>query len=330
MGVWCGAKNPYKRLVQEALNYLKKGEYSATIEYSDKAIKLRAAFALAYNIKGQALFSLRQYGEALACYEKTLELRPNFIEAINNKGLAYVAKGDYNKAIECFTQSTDLNPRDANVWNYKGLAFHGLAKYEDAIASYDKAIFLRSNYIEAVNNRELSSIQMRKKKQQEQQQQQQRIRTEHANVTVESKRLSSFPVPVVQKTNWSEGLRVQQFLMKIRQGDIVPFIGPGVCNPWIPAANVIANQWAQKYRYPLRLTGLPDQLPRVAQFLAITEGDSQVPKDLLSDELRKIKPPDFHLAEYRDTPPAVLADVNLPIYITTNYDHFIELLLDSW
>jgi hypothetical protein len=97
---------------------------------------------------------------------------PNSIEAINNKALVYTATAEYNKAIECFNQSTDLNPSDANVWNYKGLAFHELGKYEDAIASYDKAIILRHNYIEAVNNRELPVNEIKKNQQEEQQQQQ--------------------------------------------------------------------------------------------------------------------------------------------------------------
>ncbi|MGC2571778.1 MAG: SIR2 family protein [Candidatus Nitrosopolaris sp.] len=128
---------------------------------------------------------------------------------------------------------------------------------------------------------------------------------------------------------WWKELRNQQFLEKIRRQDCIPFIGLEACKPWIPAANVIANQWAQAYRYPFRLTDLPDQLPRVAQFLAIKEGGRQVPKDLLSHELGRIVAPDFHLDQFRDTPPAVLADLNLPIYITTNYDHFIEEALKS-
>jgi len=42
-----------------------------------------------------------------------------------------------------------------------------------------------------------------------------------------------------------------------------------------------------------------------------------------------IMPPDFGLDEFRNTPPAVLAVFNLPIYITTNYDHFVEEALKS-
>ena len=46
-------------------------------------------------------------------------------------------------------------------------------------------------------------------------------------------------------------------------------------------------------------------------------------------EIKKAKVPDFRLGQYRNTPLAVLADLNLPIYITTNYDHFIEEALRS-
>lgn len=70
-------------------------------------------------------------------------------------------------------------------------------------------------------------------------------------------------------------------------------------------------------------------MARVSQFLAIKEGDDVYPKELLSKELKQIKAPNFELGQFRDTPPAVLADLHLPIYITTNYDHFIEEALES-
>jgi tetratricopeptide (TPR) repeat protein len=152
---------------------------SSVIGISPKSIQA----AQANNIKGLALFNLRQYQEALACFEKALELRPSYIEAINNKGLVYLAIGDYNKAIECFNQSTDLNPSDATIWNNKGLAFHVLRKYEDAVASYDRAIILRHNYVEAINNREASSIQIKEKQQEHQQQQEPGVSTTNANTS---------------------------------------------------------------------------------------------------------------------------------------------------
>jgi Flp pilus assembly protein TadD len=171
------AKNPYKKKVEEksaeeqdpndlildAAENLKRGDFNSTIAYSDKAIKINPRFAVAYNIKGSALFNLRQYHEALMCYERALQLRPNYIEAINNRGIALAAIGDYNKATECFNQSTELNPIDSIIWNHKGLAFHALGRYEDAVGSFNKAISLNPTYTEALNNKELSSSQLKKK-----------------------------------------------------------------------------------------------------------------------------------------------------------------------
>ena len=44
---------------------------------------------------------------------------------------------------------------------------------------------------------------------------------------------------------------------------------------------------------------------------------------------KKRKVPDFSLPEYQNTVYAMLADLNLPIYVTTNYDHFMESALES-
>ena len=173
------AKNPYKTkvevrspdeqdpndLILDSEENLKRGNYTDTIEYTDKAIKINPRFAVAYNIKGQALFNLKRYNEALLCYEKALQLRPKYIAAINNKGLALAAMSEYDKAIGCFNQSSDLNPNDSNIWNHKGLALHTLGKYDDAIGSFDKAISLNPTYTEASNNKELSLSQLKKKKQ---------------------------------------------------------------------------------------------------------------------------------------------------------------------
>lgn len=49
----------------------------------------------------------------------------------------------------------------------------------------------------------------------------------------------------------------------------------------------------------------------------------------MSREIKRVQIPNFYLGGFRNTPPAVLADLNLPIYITTNYDHFMEEALKS-
>jgi hypothetical protein len=122
--------------------------------------------------------------------------------------------------------------------------------------------------------------------------------------------------------HWSK-LPFQQLLKKIKEKKVIPFVGPEVSQPWIPLGNDTASKWAIENNYPLEDSY---QLSRVAQFLAI-QYDSSVTKDKLKSELESISPPDFSLETLRDEPLAVLADLNLPIYITTNYDHFLEAAL---
>jgi SIR2-like domain len=113
---------------------------------------------------------------------------------------------------------------------------------------------------------------------------------------------------------------------KIKEKKVLPFIGPEVCQPWIPRGQDIASKWAIENNYPLEDSY---QLSRVAQFLAIEYNDNAYPKKKLKSEIESISPPNFSIEQLRNEPLAVLADLNLPVYITTNYDHFLEEALKS-
>ena len=89
-----------------------------------------------------------------------------------------------------------------------------------------------------------------------------------------------------------------------------------------PRARDIASNWAKKYGYPLSDS---HDLARVSQFMAIDNYDL-FPKECMKDEFEDIKPPDFSQS---DEPHSILADLNLPIYITTNYDNFMTNALQD-
>ena len=129
------------------------------------------------------------------------------------------------------------------------------------------------------------------------------------------------------------GFDWQNLLINIKKQRCTPFIGAGACsfknedgNPWLPLASKIANGWGEKYDYPLEDAW---HLAKVAQFVAIVSGDEMSPKIELNEILDKIGPPNFSDQKYADIPHAVLADLNLPIYITTNYDKLMEDALIS-
>jgi hypothetical protein len=112
----------------------------------------------------------------------------------------------------------------------------------------------------------------------------------------------------------------ETLLNRIQQKKCTPFIGAGACAGTLPLGSDIARQWADKYRYPL-----PDKwdLAKVSQFMAI-EKDDMAPKEDIQAQFMKIPAPDF---TKQDEPHSLLADLNLPIYITTNYDSYMYMAL---
>jgi hypothetical protein len=117
-----------------------------------------------------------------------------------------------------------------------------------------------------------------------------------------------------------------QLLRYIIRKKCCPFIGPEANIRWIPNNSNIAIKWAEEHGYPFEDL---NQLPQVAQYLAIIKNNEMYPKKYLGKILETIQTPDFFLPEYENTIYAVLADLNLPIYITTNYDHLMEEALKS-
>ena len=111
-------------------------------------------------------------------------------------------------------------------------------------------------------------------------------------------------------------------LQRIEEKNCTPFIGAGACARILPMGAEIAREWADKYNYPLIDKG---DLARVSQFLAVDQ-DPIFPKEQIRRRFAKITPPDFNKP---DEPHALLADLNLPIYITTNYDSFLYLALQN-
>jgi hypothetical protein len=109
-------------------------------------------------------------------------------------------------------------------------------------------------------------------------------------------------------------------LRRIKDGKCTPFIGAGACAGKIPISSQIANEWAKKYNYPMEDSY---DLMRVAQFVAVTE-DSMTPKEEICKTVKglaeEVSPKYF---EFPDETHGVLADLPLPVYITTNYDDFM-------
>lgn len=105
-------------------------------------------------------------------------------------------------------------------------------------------------------------------------------------------------------------------LKRIADGKCTPIVGSEINQAHIPTNESIATSWAAQFGYPL-----PDNhdLARVAQYLSI-EYDPFFPKEELQKQIEAAQAPNFEDPRQLH---AILADLQLPIYITTNHDNFM-------
>jgi SIR2-like domain len=109
-------------------------------------------------------------------------------------------------------------------------------------------------------------------------------------------------------------------LARIKERRCTPFLGAGACFGSLPLGAEIARKWAADYAYPFTN---PESLIEVAQYLAI-KFDPLFPKERILQQFAGAKGPDFNDP---DEPHALLADLPLPVYMTTNYDDFMTQAL---
>jgi hypothetical protein len=113
----------------------------------------------------------------------------------------------------------------------------------------------------------------------------------------------------------------------VNERECTPFLGAGVAWPYLPTGRALAEALADDYDYPLNDRA---NLARVAQFIASVYGPQfakrQVRNKIVAkqEEFEKKSPGEKFPKNYQ-----ILADLLLPIYITTNYDDFLTRALTT-
>jgi hypothetical protein len=87
-----------------------------------------------------------------------------------------------------------------------------------------------------------------------------------------------------------------------------------------PISSALAQEWATECNYPLDDA---TRIERVAQFISVYK-DPSWPRDTIARQLAEADPPDF---TPENEPHRVLAELGLPVYITSNFDDYLERAL---
>ena len=117
-------------------------------------------------------------------------------------------------------------------------------------------------------------------------------------------------------------------LQHIEDKQCTPFIGAGACAGVLPLAPDLATKLIEEDE---RSSGRPCPLPnrqdlgKVCQYLAVTRKSGRWPKMRIVEHLSAYPLPDFENPKQIHR---VLADLKLPIYLTTNYDDLMGLAME--
>jgi hypothetical protein len=114
-----------------------------------------------------------------------------------------------------------------------------------------------------------------------------------------------------------------RLLGRINEQKCTPFLGAEATGGGLPRRSEIALCWAKELEFPFDHTR---DLARVAQFMATKQDEPAAPREKIRNEIEKLTPPDFISP---DEPHGILADLPLPIYITTDYHDYMFRALQS-
>jgi tetratricopeptide (TPR) repeat protein len=103
--------------------------------------------------KGNALWSLGRFEEALASHDLAIALIPESVEAWSNKGIVLGDLGRPEEALACLDRAIAINPRHTHAWFCKGNELAKLGCPQEALSCYDRALDIDARHVNAWHNK---------------------------------------------------------------------------------------------------------------------------------------------------------------------------------
>jgi tetratricopeptide (TPR) repeat protein len=130
------------------------------VRYLNEAVKVHPTYKNAYLIRGNALFYLERFEEAIQSYETCVKLAPDFKEAYTNMAVAYREAGKFAgekqgnllKAEGYLQRSIQLNPEDPEAVRLLGVAYGVQQKHDLALEQFIKVTQMTPDAAQAFVN----------------------------------------------------------------------------------------------------------------------------------------------------------------------------------
>jgi len=132
--------------------YSRQGKQDRALDSVNKALKLDPIFRLAVMSLGEINTRLQRYDQAVDAYSKYLAGGPD-IHSFSARGFDYLMLGDRARAQADFATALKINPNYVQAYIGQGRAFVEGGSFSDGIKSFDAALALQPNNVEALLRR---------------------------------------------------------------------------------------------------------------------------------------------------------------------------------
>ena len=126
----------------------------------DASLKIDRNQEVALFNRGNALFKLKRYAEALASYNRAVALWPGHAPLLNNRGNALLGLGRRMEALAAFDRVIAIDPGYVDAHFNRANALAQLDRVAEALAGMDRAAALDPDHAEAQYNRALLRLRL--------------------------------------------------------------------------------------------------------------------------------------------------------------------------
>jgi tetratricopeptide (TPR) repeat protein len=130
----------------------------SAIRYFDDLLREKPDYVWAWIYKGGALFNLKRYTEAVACFDNALKLNPSKLckaLVFGRKAAALELLGKIEEAIECCDSGLDIDPGNFVTLGLKGECLYMNGQFEKAIACFNEVLRINPNDEMAKKSKEI-------------------------------------------------------------------------------------------------------------------------------------------------------------------------------
>lgn len=121
-------------------------EYSESLEYVEKSLKLNPSSIMSFNLKGLIQLKLNLYQDAIKSFETAIVFSPSNPMYLNNLALAYEAMNDFAKAFLTIESAIKLNPEFIDTVDHQGFLYQKTGQFEKAFEVYRRALAINPDY----------------------------------------------------------------------------------------------------------------------------------------------------------------------------------------